>query len=507
MTGSSKTTRRVLLILGMHRSGTSAITRIVNLLGAGIGGSLVPAGQDNPSGFWEPAKVVKINDDLLRGLGRTWYDMRDMPSDWLKTAAGLEALKRAKAFIQRDMADGLLWAIKDPRLSLTAPVWIKALKTSGFEVDCVFIVRDPREVVDSLHHRNGWPHSPLYLMWVQYVLEAEAATRECRRTMVTYDQILSNWRTSIERMANDLHLTWPVAANEAAAAIDAFVDRGQRHHHAVGGRSNDAVEMPALVRSLYAACQEIAEGRQGWGWGAIASVRADFRKVAELYAKHVDTLLTERWNAESRAETAESTLAERGSMERLFEQTVQQSHNEIEAGVARLGQDVAALAQQVQATNTEQNARWIEQASAIAGVRTIFQQSHEAFGARMGLLEQNLSDAVRQTQLSAGELDGRILRHQESLQSVEARLQRQYELLNTVSLRLEQIAGDRLADKVSALTERVDAMQGAEIQALRRAVQHGDAQLAGVLGSTSWRLTRPLRWFSVHVLRRPPGNQ
>lgn len=475
MTDSNTTTRRALLILGMHRSGTSAVTRIVNLLGAGIGGSLVPAGQDNPSGFWEPAKVVKINDDLLQGLGRTWYDMRDMQSGWVDTAAGKDAFKRARAFIQRDMAGGLLWVIKDPRLSLTAPVWIKALKTSGFEVDCVFIVRDPREVVDSLHRRNGWPHSPLYLMWVQYVLEAEAATRECRRTMVTYDQILGNWRTSIERIANDLHLTWPVATNEAAAAIDAFVDRGQRHHHAVGGRSNAAVEMPALVRSLYAACQEIAEGRQGWGWGAIASVRADFRKVAELYAKHVDTLLTEKWGALSRAEAAESTLAKRNSVEKEIDEAARLSCERLQASLSSLDGRI--------------------------------QQHQETLQTGLASLDGRIQQHQEALQTGLASLDGRILRHQESLQSVEARLQRQYALLNTVSLRLEQIAGDRLADKVAALTEKVDAMQGAEIQALRRAVQQSDAQLAGVLGSTSWWLTRPLRWFSVHVLRRPPGSQ
>ena len=558
MKKSASTGRRALLILGMHRSGTSAVTRVVNMLGADIGDNLIPPGDDNPTGFWEHAEVVQINEELLKGLGRTWYDMRDMSQGWLDSAAGRKAFEKAVQLIRRDFGTSRLCAVKDPRMCLTARVWVNAFRAAEFDVACLFVARDPREVVESLHRRNDWPRMSLYLMWVQYLLEAVARTQDCPRTMVTYDQVMTDWRKEMKRIASDLHFSWPVAGEVVAEEIDRFVDPHQRHHQIEVGFERSAQSesgVPALVGKLYKDCLALTDGKGGWE--TFSDQRAGFRKAAELYAAHVDRLLTERWDAESRAQTAESALTERGSMQRAIEQTVrrsrdeieagltrlaqdvaalaqqvqatsieqrarwieqtsaitgvhtvfQQSHKEIEAGLTRLAQDVAALAHQVQATNTEQHARWIEQTSAITGVHTVFQQSHEAFGARMGLLEQNLSDAVRQTQQSAGELDGRILRHHESLQAVEARLQRQYELLNTVSLRLEQIAGDRLADKVSALTERVDAMQGAEIQALRQAVQHGDARLASVLGSTSWWLTRPLRWFSVHVLRRPPGNQ
>ena len=79
--------RRALLVLGMHRSGTSAVTRVANLLGADLSEHLIAPAPDNPSGFWEHADAVKINEDLLEGLGRTWYDMREMPRGWMETGA------------------------------------------------------------------------------------------------------------------------------------------------------------------------------------------------------------------------------------------------------------------------------------------------------------------------------------------------------------------------------------------------------------------------------------
>lgn len=546
---------RALLILGMHRSGTSAVTRVVNLLGASIGDRLVQPGHDNPSGFWESATAVQINEQLLRELGRTWYDMREMPDDWMDTAAAATALDLARKFIRRDLGGSAFCALKDPRMCLTAPLWIKAFETLKFEVSCLFVVRDPKEVVESLHRRNDWPRSPLFLMWVQYLLEAEDTTRQCRRSMVSYDQLLDDWRTCMNRVAEELELGWPVAADDAAMAIDVFLDRGQRHHRAADRTAAGNDEMPALVRSLYNACLATAGGRPEWN--AIATMHSDFRKAAELYAERVDNVLTERWKAEARAQEAESQLTENASVEQMFQQATQASREAIEARLARLDEHIAGVESlmlserverasleqvfqqatqasrdavegrlarldehlmgmdmRMQSAGAEQAARSRDQASLIAEARDAMQLSHETLETRMAAVEQNLTGAVQESRQDVSELQGHILRHQEVLQAVEARLQRQYALVNTVLLRLEQVAGDQLADRVSALTGKVDAVagkvdaiHGAEMQALRQDLESNKARMASLLRSTSWRFTRPLRWISVHLLRKPSGDE
>lgn len=540
--------RRVaILILGMHRSGTSALARVVNLLGAEIGARLIPPGFDNPTGFWESKSAVEIDEQLLRDLGRTWYDMREMPSGWMETAAAGRALGSAQEFIRSELGGSALCALKDPRVCLVAPLWIKAFESLGYEVRCLFIVRNPQEVVESLHRRNDWPRSPLYLMWVQYLLKAEAATQRYRRTMVSYDALLDDWRGCMARVATDLGLTWSAQMDAAAPAIDTFLDGNQRHHRALSDAEADlqgSNATPTLVRSLYAACIETSKG--GNGWEAIAHLHADFRKAAELYAERVDTVLMERWQAEAKAQTSdakartvEAELAQRKSVEGVIQdvasrsiEELQSSRKAMDAGFASLGERFAALETHAQGATTEQATHWRHQTSQMAEVRDAVQLAHDSLKARIEPFEQNLLNSVQYVRQDVAELDGRILRHQEVLQAVEARLQRQYALLNTVLLAMEQAAGERLGDRVSALAAKVDAtsatgqaasdqlrdrisaltekigsLRGAELQALRQDLNSSNAKLSSLVASTSWRLTRPLRWISVHVLRRPPPDE
>ncbi|MDE2497492.1 MAG: glycoside hydrolase family 99-like domain-containing protein [Xanthomonadaceae bacterium] len=464
MDRSRRPSNRALLILGMHRSGTSGAARVINLLGAALGNELVPPGPDNPEGFWEHAEAVRINDELLRGLGRTWYDMRSMPDGWTGSAPAKAALQRIGKLIERDFTTSRLCAIKDPRMCLTASLWIKAFERVGVGVDCLFVVRDPREVVASLHRRNDWPHASLYLMWVQYLLEAVAASEGRRRAMVTYDQLLSDWRGSMSRVARELHLRWPVAPDGAVSnAIDAFLDPDRRHHREpppeTGGT---APGMPCLTATLYQACLRIASGEEKWS--AISNRLGSFHETARLYAAHVDRLLAERWGAEERAQMAEARLAE-----------------------------------QTQGTTV------------VGGIAPTLQ---EKLDARLGQLQDEIAAL-------SGEIAARFERQQENMLAVDARIQRQHAQLSGMTRWLEQAAGDRLAERIDDVSrkldvthakqhdhdERLDAIDKVlwfDMERLRSSLAGSNAAIAAFTASTSWKLTAPVRWLGVHFLRHPP---
>lgn len=315
--------KRVLLILGMHRSGTSATARVANLLGAELGSDLVPPGQDNPEGFWEHAEVVAINEDLLRGLGRTWYDMRNMPDGWREAAPATSALQRIRNLIRRDFGGCGLCAVKDPRLCLTAPLWIDAFEAAGFEVACLVVVRDPWEVAESLHRRNDWPRASLYLMWVQYLLDAVAASEGRRRAMLAYDQLLANWRACVADVSRQLELPWCGSlGGSAATAIDAYLDPGRRHHR---GAPDAREEVPTLAGTLYQLCLRITTGVGTWS--SLSALHDSFRESARLYGPHVDHLLDARWNAEGRAQTAEARMA-KGVSTAAVQASIQQLRDE-----------------------------------------------------------------------------------------------------------------------------------------------------------------------------------
>ena len=119
---------KMLLILGMHRSGTSLLAGSCRLLGADLGGRMMEASQDNVMGFWEHGEIVRIHDSILERLGFAWDDVRALPDKWW-TYQGIQALRaELKAVLQRDFANASLGCVKDPRLCRLLPLWQELLK-------------------------------------------------------------------------------------------------------------------------------------------------------------------------------------------------------------------------------------------------------------------------------------------------------------------------------------------------------------------------------------------
>ncbi|HET9820072.1 MAG TPA: hypothetical protein VFP92_13010 [Rhodanobacteraceae bacterium] len=409
--------------------------------------------------------------------------MRGIPDGWLDSPHAKAAAQRIGGLIERDFAASGLCAVKDPRMCLVAPLWIEAFETRGFEVDCLFVVRDPREVVESMHRRNKWPRAPLYLMWVQYLMEATAASEHRSRAMITYDRLLADWRDSMARVASGLHLRWPITPGRAVSeAVDAFLDPRRRHHQVLPREAGGTcAAMPELAGALYRACLGIASGEEKWD--AISGRHDSYREIDQLYAAHVDHLLAERWGAEGRTQTAEARLVEQASVTTAVHDTLQALQERLDARFGLVEQNLKTIAQQAQAMEAAMAARWEAQASATGAVHGTVQQL------------QNEVSAL------SGETAARFDRQRESVMAVEARIQRQHALLNTMSLRLEQSANDRVAEHPVAS----DTLPQTELQKLRSALANSDATIAALFASSSWKLTAPMRWFSVHVLRRPPA--
>ncbi|MBE1162903.1 sulfotransferase family protein [Dyella acidiphila] len=279
--------RKALLILGMHRSGTSAVTRVVNLLGANIGRNILPPGAGNSEGFWEHADAMLTNHYLLESFGRSWFDIRRLPPHWLQRPEAQNVQPRIRRIISDEFAASTLVAVKDPRMCLTAPAWIDAFRAMGYEVQCLLVVRDPREVAASLQAREPWMREPAYLLWAHYMVEAVLAARECPRALITYDQLLGDWRATMQRVAGTLALTWPRAEAAASSDIDSFLHAGHRHHRARPEHDSALPDnLPPFVAEFYRHCLALAQARSDWQ--ALDQAALNFRSVSELYSTHLD---------------------------------------------------------------------------------------------------------------------------------------------------------------------------------------------------------------------------
>src|SRR6478736_4612822 len=100
----------------MHRSGTSAVTRVINMLGYALPKSLLGANESNPVGHWESTEVIALNEEVLESAGSRWDDWTPFNTGWYKTPLGADYLQRARELIRTEFADQSMFVLKDPRL-------------------------------------------------------------------------------------------------------------------------------------------------------------------------------------------------------------------------------------------------------------------------------------------------------------------------------------------------------------------------------------------------------
>lgn len=217
------------LILGMHRSGTSAVARVLNLLGVELGSRMLPPAPDNPAGFWEHEDVVDLHDRLLDGLDRAWDDPRALPEGWRSSSAAREARDAIDAFVAREFGGHALWGVKDPRMCRVLPLWREVLDARGVRQHAVIVARHPVEVASSLAARDAIPDEVGQVLWARYLLDVAQGTHGMTRSVVHYAALLEDWRQAVSPLSV---IVSPPA--EPKPSIDAFLDPATRHHHAAG---------------------------------------------------------------------------------------------------------------------------------------------------------------------------------------------------------------------------------------------------------------------------------
>lgn len=239
-----------LLVLGMHRSGTSAVTGALALRGAWLGGNLMPPGPDNPKGFWEHAGVVDVHERLLDALGRSWDDPRPLPEGWLDEPATAAAREELGELLLAEFGDQPLWAIKDPRLCRLLPLWLPLLAELGFGASAVIVARDPREVAGSLWARNRWPGALSRELWLRHVSDALADSATLARYVLAYPRLLADPAGEIEALVAALRLPAPMRAEGDVARMREFISGDDRHHQAEADVSPEWESAVSLYRLM-----------------------------------------------------------------------------------------------------------------------------------------------------------------------------------------------------------------------------------------------------------------
>ena len=211
-----------IVVAGMHRSGTSAITRVLSLLGIDLPRHLVPGiPSNNDLGFWESVPIAEAHDRFLASIGSAWDDVSPIPQSVFASAKADSFVGELDELLHAEYGDSSLFVVKDPRLCRLLPLWIGALDRFAARPSFVITTRNPLEVAGSLKARDGFSGTKSCLLWLRHLLDAERDSRGFARVFVSYERLLRDWVTTSERIARELHLFWPRAGHD-----DAPPDRG-----------------------------------------------------------------------------------------------------------------------------------------------------------------------------------------------------------------------------------------------------------------------------------------
>ena len=271
--------RVALLVMGVHRSGTSALTRVLSLLGAGLPSELLGPARGNPRGHWEPKRLVALDDEIFRTFGEDWWDPAAIPPDWFDGAEAAAFAVRIAALIAEEYGDQPLIVIKDPRLCRLAPLFFTALNALGMRPRAILPLRFPGEVIRSISARDELSPEITELLWLRHMIEAEFHSRRCPRAWTSFDGLLADWRGETDRIAHATDLEWPVPPDTAAAGIETTLVGSLRHFDPAS-----AAPVGPLVQRVWDAAQRALAGDEAAARTEFDAVRAVIDELDRLGA-------------------------------------------------------------------------------------------------------------------------------------------------------------------------------------------------------------------------------
>jgi hypothetical protein len=229
--------RAPVIIIGAHRSGTTATARALELVGLQIGQHL--------DSHREPRALQKLHEDYLRRNGAAWHDPRPFLK-WIATAEGMEdCVCYLRTNFEQDFArvfgyrcnpkgiwlrfrinSGAPWGWKEPRTTLFVPAWLEIFP----DARVLHVIRNSLAAAESIRERElkfqaaGDPPSAR-LSDVEYckqVIETYLSAAERVANLPNYqrlqfEELQSNPPAMLEQLANFCGLR-VVTRNLAAAA-------------------------------------------------------------------------------------------------------------------------------------------------------------------------------------------------------------------------------------------------------------------------------------------------
>jgi hypothetical protein len=448
----------------MHRSGTSALTRVFNLAGAFLPDKLMPpVAGNNERGFWEPVELVAANERALAAAGVAWDSPRHINPVWFDGEAAEHSVFELVRFLERTYSGVPLLVLKDPRLCRVVPLLRRALQRSQIDETFVLSLRHPSAVAGSLEARDGMPRDHGRALWVRYMLDAEHWTRDAPRIVIGFDELMADWAGMLARVASRCGLSFSDAAS-IGDAVAQFLAPELVHHR----DQDDEKSLPPLIGGVWSALRQLQAGRN---------------------TQQVQSRLDRAWNVLS---IADDVLGAAFSWEMRLRQRTEQR-----ARAAERARD--ALQSELTTLRGELLARSEQQADELQELRQVLDQQSAALATlseqqkQLGERDESIRgltrelESLRDARREANRLQAR---QAERIGRLEALLRNRDESVQSLRVQLEtlrtQYAGYQLQSQktreelqlaVKRVNERIKFLQSMAMAALEQA-RRGDERAA-----------------------------
>ena len=477
-----------IIVAGMHRSGTSALTRMLGSLGCRLPKTLLEPNEYNALGYWESSEISELNDAILESAGSSWDDWEAFHQGWYASPVADEFRRRARTVLENEFGDSRLFVLKDPRVCRLLEFWIDALKDIAAAPVIAVTIRNPLEVAASLHHRDMIDPSIGLLLWLRHVLDAEEASRDRRRVFVRYEDLLGNWGETAIRLGRELGVIWPKRSSSSEMEIEAYLTPSQRHH----ARDDDAIiHSPSVSRWV----EESFNIVDRWTRGDVResdgpeldSIRSAFDEAGAVFVRPIVAGMRAAQNNKAlQTEIVNLNDAIAGREKHI---------GDLNQAVADRDSDVSSLNRALAAKDTQIES--LNQAIADRDVR--LDAINHAISDRDGQISTlNRAVAERDEQLNA--LNRALAERDEQVSTLNRAVAERDEQLNALNRALAE-----RDEQLNALNRALAERDG-HVESLNLAIADRDRQIEGFRASTSWRITKPLRVLKpilVDVVRAP----
>jgi hypothetical protein len=329
----------------MHRSGTSAMTRMLNLLGCNVASDLVEADQFNERGYWESRDIAGLNEAALQSAGGDWSNWEPFDQKWCVSDKRKEFHANALNILTAKFGKSDIFVLKDPRICRLLPFWLDVLKDFGAQPLIVSPIRNPAEVAMSLLKRNGMNPALAQLLWLRHVLDAELCSRGTLRLFTSYENLLSDWRSLAKRIENAFgDFAWPRSFARSGDEIDAFLSPDLRHHKDID--TSVVADFSPWVRGVWTILGRWAAGRYEAGdEDALDHIRMGFDESSRTFAQPIMDHKNHGVYLASQLQGLNTRVAEADRQERL---------QELQGGqIVMLNKHVAELSRETETTRRE----------------------------------------------------------------------------------------------------------------------------------------------------------